>query len=453
MGAPAAQPPPPPLNAPAEFNLTNTSSVAVAADADVQPDANLSAPVISEEESAQRFVPRSSGAQRVDTREFSLSSDATVAPLVSGAAPSARELLAQGAEVIDYDLTPVPAQPDQAAPASSPEMAATGEQPAASPSSASQPQIERSDSEQHASSDVATAATNQTQIQTKTETQAPAQRSLENSNAASDPARFASKKAAAKDSSEKIAAQAVSRALSGPSGVKSSIRAEENNFLSVDSEKLETDRGLVGTRTANWGISMNPESRSTPFPQRFPEGAVAAVGATLTGIQSSERSSETGAAHAPKAAEIVREIRDIADGLWAVERSSVEVRFNFSETERLSVKVEYRDGVVKTTFRTDSPELRDTLSREWQSQVASASESRPYRVADPVFNTPPADARGFSLGGDGSRQQRQADQAASAPNTFAATFGRGPSSASSVSSPAPASMARPDTALHLHAFA
>lgn len=200
---------------------------------------------------------------------------------------------------------------------------------------------------------------------------------------------------------------------------------------------------------------MNPDARSTPPAARLFEGALAPLGAASTGSATMDRPSETAigkAASAPQAAQIVSEIRDIADGLWAVDRNSVEVRFHFSEHERLSVKVEYRDGVVQTTFRTDSPALRDTIAREWQIQVASASDSRPYRVADPVFNTPPADARGFSLGGDSSRQQREAGQSTSAAHTFATTSGRGPSSSSVAAAPA-TSFTRPETALHLHAFA
>jgi hypothetical protein len=177
------------------------------------------------------------------------------------------------------------------------------------------------------------------------------------------------------------------------------------------------------------------------------------VSAASTHLAPISKASEPAAVPAPQAAQIVREIRDIADGLWAVERNSVEVRFHFNENENLSVKVEYRDGVVKTTFRTESPELRDTLAREWQAQIASTSEARPYRVADPVFSTPPVDARGFSLGGDTSRQQRQPEQPAPAPAAFATTFGRAASASSAGTAPAAPSMLRPDTALHLHAFA
>jgi hypothetical protein len=457
IGAPVALASPPPA-VPVDFSLLGNAASQEAAAPNGENSAEFTAPLVITGKDRDIFLQHSSGAQEANTPAFVLHGDAR------GTTVNARDLLEQGAEVLDYELL---ANPDVSNP---PAADAPAELPliATVPAKASAGQAQSSSVEQATVSTFSAPGPSTSIAQSpvaKKDEPTPA-RSTENeiletvaiagveqtAGVSSNSLRFVAKKPAAKAPSEKIAAPGLNPAPAGPSGVNTSNVANKNNFLSVDSEELESDSSIVGTRAADWGISMNPESRSTPFTTRLPEGG-ATVAATFPGVTASDKTSETAATSAPQAAQIVSEIRDIADSLWAVERSSVEVRFHFNENEHLSVKVEYRDGVVKTTFRTDSPELRDTLAREWQSQVASSSDARPYRVADPVFNTPPADARGFSLGGDTARQQRQSEQASQSQNTFAATFGRGPSSSSSVSSPVAPSLVRPDTALHLHAFA
>lgn len=63
---------------------------------------------------------------------------------------------------------------------------------------------------------------------------------------------------------------------------------------------------------------------------------------------------------------------------------SVQLRLKFGG-EDLSVRVELRDGAVHTDFRTDSPALREAISREWQA-VAAASPAHLQRFLDPVFS-------------------------------------------------------------------
>lgn len=420
MGTPVAAPPPPPPVVPVDITLTGDVRASDAADVGVEGGAGSSSSPFLEGQGNSLLGTDEKSAQEAGTEPvFALTANS------ENDALSPRDLLQQGAEVIEYQLQP---SSDSAAVASSESVAA--DQAAAA----------------------TTAADN-----ALAQAAAAAQQSPESTAQSVDSVgrRFTAQRNTSKTGSEKIAALGDSQGSPAASGVKSSIYQDKNNFLNVADKELTSEPAPVGTDAANWGDSMNQDARSTPFVARLIDGALSLLGTSSAGAATMDRSVETPAtpaASAAQAAQIVSEIRDIADGLWAVERNSVEVRFNYSPTERLSVKVEYRDGVVQTTFRTDSPELRDTIAREWQTQVASASESRPYRVADPVFNTPPADARGFSLGGDASRQQRQAEQSGSASHTFATTSGRGPSS----SSVAPASVtvsSRPDTALHLHAFA
>ncbi|ATC63669.1 hypothetical protein CMV30_06720 [Nibricoccus aquaticus] len=441
IGAPVALQQPPSPEVPADFSIAGDTRSPDSADVHVECDAKFAAPQFTTGKDREVYFPDTVPAEAVGAQETDTTAAFTLDPAATDAGLTTRDLLQQGAEVIDYQLQPElsPSSPSAESGLAIPADMLSAEQTPFAPTPASS---------------VAPAVTD-----ASLESATFAQQSSGSAAPAHDAAnlrRLATQKTSSRTASEKIAASLDSGVSPIASGVNPSIGANKNNFLSVGDKELARDMNPVGTDAANWGDSMNQDARSTPFVARLIDGALSLLGTSAAGTKTMERPSEaaaTSAVSSTQAAQIVSEIRDIADGLWAVERNSVEVRFNFSQTERLSVKVEYRDGVVKTTFRTDSPELRDTIAREWQVQVASASDSRPYRVADPVFNTPPADARGFSLGGDSSRQQRQAEQSANAAaHTFATTTGRGPSSSTVAAAPATA-FARPDTALHLHAFA
>jgi hypothetical protein len=103
---------------------------------------------------------------------------------------------------------------------------------------------------------------------------------------------------------------------------------------------------------------------------------------------------------------------------------SVQLRLKFGG-EDLSVRVELRDGAVHTDFRTDSPELRAALHREWQA-VATQSTDALRRYADPVFSPSGDTSTPFN-----GRQQQAAQQDFSqqqrsprAPEEEASTFTR-----------------------------
>lgn len=235
-------------------------------------------------------------------------------------------------------------------------------------------------------------------------------------------------------------------AIRSAGGKPSSVRGK-NVALPVDSEGLENPGGELGTVAANWGKLMNPETRNLPVVARQSDPASFA---SLVRNDAGTTASDVKTIAPSHATDLVHEIKDIADGLWSVERNSVEVKFNFSAQERLSVKVEYRDGTVQATFRSDSADVRDAIAREWQAQASAPTEQRPYRVADPIF-TGSSSTPGSSLGGDASRQQRSPEQ----PQTTA--FDRLPlggnlrSASPNTSSIAPSFLHR-ETPGHLHAF-
>jgi hypothetical protein len=459
MGAPAAPLPPPPAP------TLSLDLLAPAAIASAEPTASETCATDLVTTGKNATATPSTPAAAVTSRSslsgsFELPGD-TAAPVVDSdaevPAPSVHELLAQGAETIDYRLTetsgtelPAYFKPVAPAPQSTPPASPAAPAPAVATSAPSVTSAAPAATKSAAAANTADvlASTVAAATPVSPDRIMPALQAAQSAAVSAQPVPA---KPVAKVAAEKNAESGVFTPSEIKAGVKAPEPTSQNKFLNVDDEQVKTSSRAVGTSVANWGVPMKSDSHNPLDLGAAQAGSVFAT--ALRGDASPFPTEPAATTSAPQAAQIVREIRDIADGLWAVERNSVEVRFNFSDTERLSVRVEYKNGVVQTTFRTDSPELRDTIAREWQSQIAS-TDARPYRVADPVFNTPAPDARGFSLGGDPSRQQqRQAEQSAT-PASFAASFGRNPAAGSSLSAPAANPVfTRPDTALHLHAFA
>lgn len=186
------------------------------------------------------------------------------------------------------------------------------------------------------------------------------------------------------------------------SGEKTLNRSDKNALLSIGGDEVDKRANELGTAAANWGGTVSSPTHN-PSPSIAFEMSAPVLANHRSAFSITPEIDKTGNS---RAAGLVHEIHAIADGLWAVERNSVEVKFNFGEQERLSVRVEYRDGTVQATFQTESPTLRDAIAREWQAQSAS-SEQRSYRMADPVFS---GGQTGSFLGGDASRQQRSPEQ-------------------------------------------
>jgi hypothetical protein len=241
------------------------------------------------------------------------------------------------------------------------------------------------------------------------------------------------------------------RADSASGGI-SLIKGKEKTSLVVNDKVLKSAVCEVGTNTANREFSM-PDN--TPNTTSLADAATVRAAAASGGIQS-DTTAKVSADVAPspvQATRLVHEIRDIADRISSIDRNSVEVRFDFSESDKLSVRVEYKDGTVHTTFRTDSTQVRDAISHEWTTQSVAA-ENRGYRLADPVFSGSDATTAGGSFAGNGSGHSRSQDQQAASGHAFSQQTGRFSSSGSSSNSAAPARPAlRPETARHLHTFA
>jgi hypothetical protein len=222
----------------------------------------------------------------------------------------------------------------------------------------------------------------------------------------------------------------------------------ENKFLTVDHKSDKAPEKSHGTVNAKSFADM-PAIAETPSLQTAPTPARAGVPAPVAPVVDAITPLTPGFSPAPAlnpnanmnaeavvvrreislpaadAAAVVREVAELTHDFRFHERGSVEVKFNFKDDTELSVRLAYRDGDVHATFRTDSPELRTTLGREWQGYAAQiAQEPRAYRMADPVFTnsndfsgSPQGRDSGSATGGD-ARQQQQSfsnpDQSGSA---------------------------------------
>lgn len=177
------------------------------------------------------------------------------------------------------------------------------------------------------------------------------------------------------------------------SGINQSARVEKTT-QSVNVESFDYVVGDSGIDVAKKPIAMpQPAAPFTaPVVPTF-DRAWAGVAPT----ESIEVSAEVSAELPVRAAEVVQSVVDVVEAQAASRLQpvpSVTVRFDIGEGA-LAVRVEMRDGEVRTEFKTDSRELQTALAHEWRS-VATTLESG-VRLADPVFTTTSkSDPAGFN---------------------------------------------------------
>jgi hypothetical protein len=143
------------------------------------------------------------------------------------------------------------------------------------------------------------------------------------------------------------------------------VAKADSTMRTVSIEETQSPRNVdamsMSPARLDFQVVQSPAERFTAAPaepavQNFAERAVA----TVTGLAEAQFSASMQKA------------------------GSVQLRLKFGG-EDLSVRVELRDGAVHTDFRTDSPALREAISREWQA-VAAASPGHLQRFLDPVFS-------------------------------------------------------------------
>lgn len=106
-------------------------------------------------------------------------------------------------------------------------------------------------------------------------------------------------------------------------------------------------------------------------------------------------------------------------------RAQRSVQLSFSVAgEELAVRVELRADEVRTTFRTDSSELRAALAQEWQQVAAPVQSDRPVRIAPAVFATAEHSALNAFAGDTSSRGRQQGASRGEAEAALAGIRGR-----------------------------
>lgn len=206
---------------------------------------------------------------------------------------------------------------------------------------------------------------------------------------------------------------ALTHGKSGPE--KMSGEAVERNFVSAGDKQVKTGSSSDGIAVAKTENTMpvvpteetrqprNPEI-SSALPVRADFQVVSPTAERIT----VEPAAPAGQNFAERAVATVTGLAEAQFSASMHRAGSVQLRLKFGG-EDLTVRVELREGVVHTDFRTDSPALREALAKEWQA-VAAAAPGQLQRFLDPVFS--PASSSG-SLSDSGAQQHpahRQAQQ-------------------------------------------
>lgn len=192
-------------------------------------------------------------------------------------------------------------------------------------------------------------------------------------------------------------------------GGKTYLSKTEKTAQGAQGESVESGEANFGIDVAKTPVAMPQPAANSP--QSFVptvERAWAGVAAT----ESIEVGAELSAELPVRAGEVVQAVVDVVEAQAASRLQpvpSVTVRFDMGEGA-LAVRVEMRDGEVRTEFKTDSRELQSALAHEWRS-VATTLESG-VRLADPVFTTTAKseNAGSAAAGGDSFSQSRSSER-------------------------------------------
>lgn len=199
-------------------------------------------------------------------------------------------------------------------------------------------------------------------------------------------------------------------------------KVRKKSFLSSGEEMFASRTKTLGTDVARPGINMPAPHFNAPTTHPKSDYMMTAVNAApseVAGVATVEEPRDTfSTAH--EAVEVV---------LHAVEhvasRAQRSVQLSFSVAgEELAVRVELRADEVRTTFRTDSAELRAALAQEWQQVSSSAHHERPVRIAPAVFASAENAALNAFAGDTSSRGRQQGAARGEAEAALAGIRGR-----------------------------
>jgi len=259
--------------------------------------------------------------------------------------------------------------------------------------------------------------------------------------------------------------------------------ADEENFAAMDGKFLRSKSASgierektflsakpvrVTSREPGLGIDVAKSATAMPATMLSPRIPVVVLERAAAGVAGTSAAHDFSVATIAMPAEVVSTARravtaalDVAERFATREHHTVNLQFSVGGAD-LGVRVELRADEVRTTFRTDSAELRAALSHEWQAVTGGGSGDRAVRMAPPVFAaSDPFSGGGFS--GGGASRQRDQQQQPPARNDFeqlagagtgrARTFASSPSPAATAGDSSAAARLAQSTSLHLHTLA
>jgi hypothetical protein len=204
--------------------------------------------------------------------------------------------------------------------------------------------------------------------------------------------------------------------------------SSDKSFVTTPEEPLTPRGRRIGTSVANSAPVMPIPVSTTPSPHPAFEYAGAPSG-VAEAVMPSAFASELSPTMPTSATEAVSGAHQAVEAvLHAVEtaagreQTSVKLDFSVGDAE-LSVRVELHAEEVRTTFLTESTELRTALTQEWHAVNSGASE-RGVRLAPPVFTTSEQSSSDASAGDAASQRHdrnpaRRDDGDASATSALA----------------------------------
>lgn len=198
---------------------------------------------------------------------------------------------------------------------------------------------------------------------------------------------------------------------------KSPKEVVERNFVFTGDKQVKTDSPMSGIAVAKTENTMPVvPTEETRSPRNSETLSALPVRADFQVVQpTAERITVEPAAPAGQnfAERAVATVTSLAEAQFSASMhraGSVQLRLKFGG-EDLTVRVELREGVVHTDFRTDSPALREALSKEWQV-VAAAAPGQLQRFLDPVFSPASSSGSPADSGAQYQSAHRQAQQQA-----------------------------------------
>lgn len=216
------------------------------------------------------------------------------------------------------------------------------------------------------------------------------------------------------------------------------------SFVTAESEEVETGDKLLGI-----DVAKTPETMASRFLSPSPHAATPEwVPGTAASV---DRSPSDAAAATPaeratpavsSAHEAVEVVLKAVSHAATREQRSVNLEIKVGDAD-LSVRVELQADQVRTTFRTESSDLRAALSHEWQSVAATVpAGERHVRVAPAIFTAPDHSTSNGSAGDSSSRQREQQAQREMTESSFASIRHLRPIAASSSNAAAPVAAVR-----------